>query len=208
MSLEIEFNWHGLQKQLMEFGYQHCKISVVGAHTGFDWDALTDEVIVELDYMHENGESLIYKFSPLWAKDGNPKIFVPDDDVWALKRYEVWCYHLPEEARRSVQDFTPLFEGSYAGYEKALAEAAALYRKGYYEISINRLSDDGCVHYSYEQEEWTEHCWHSELEGVNGHGKSMHYSQILADQMAADADGSTSDGLAEMKVPYGLEAQS
>ena len=53
-----------------------------------------------------------------------------------------------------------------------------------------------------------ESCWASEYEGVNGHGKSMHTSQILVDQMAADADGSTSDGLTEMKVPYRLEVRS
>jgi len=164
MSLEIEFNWHGLQKQLREFGYQHCKISVVGAHTGYDWDALTYEVIFKLEGMHENGESLIYEFSPFWAKDGNPKIFVPDDDVWALKRYEVWCYCLPFEDRTNQQDFTPEQQGAFATYEKALAEAAALHRKGYYEISIAELSDDGSVMNSWEQEEWMEDCWSSALE--------------------------------------------
>ena len=182
MSLSIEFNWHGLQKQLMEFGYKHCKISVVGAHTDFDWDALTDEVIFKLEEMHENGESLIYEFSPFWAKDGNPKIFVPDDDVWSLKKYEVWYYLLPSTMRITSQDCSPELEGTFARFEKALAAAAALFRKNYFEITIDKLSDEGSVVDSYEQEEWTEHCWHSQL-------------------VSASADGLTSDGLIEMKVP-------
>ena len=156
MSLEIEINWHMLQKQLMEFGYEHCKIGVVGAHTDFDWDTLTDEVIFKLEEMHDNGESLIYEFSQFWTKDGNPKIFAPDDDIWSLKRYEVWYYLFPATTRVTPQHCAPELHGTFARYEKALTAAASLF--------INKLSDDGSVKYSYEEDDWIEHCWHSAVE--------------------------------------------
>jgi len=147
MNLPIEFNRHGLKTQLMGF---------VGAQANFDWDALTSEVIMELEYMHESGEPMTYEFSPLWSADGKPQTFTPTDDVWSLKRWEIWCYHLPEEERRRGDDFMEMFQGCFARFEEALAEATALHIRSYYEISIKELSEDGLTKNWWEQEEWME----------------------------------------------------
>jgi|DEB0MinimDraft_6_1074348.scaffolds.fasta_scaffold17817_4 hypothetical protein len=161
MTLPIEIDWNGLNIELREFGYQYGKINVVGAHTGFDWDVLTDEVIYQVEQSHQLGESLIWEMSPFWTKDGNPKIYSVNPDLVRLCVYEVVHYTTPAHERKTRSDYTVEHHVNFASFDKALREVEWCWRQnhGYHDVSINKLSDDGSVIDSYDESALRELTW-------------------------------------------------